>query len=88
LAVAKAKYLLQEEWHLWRDAIPADHDHRTHHCVDDAYFAAYKRLHMMALTLTPLERLLLDYYADRKDVPPPPPAPVVTIPGFPLGEAE
>lgn len=88
-AIAKAKYLLQDEWHLWRDSIPVDHDRQVHHCVDDVYFTSFKRLQVMDLVLRPIENLIINYYEDRRETPPPAPrAPDVIIQSFPIGEED
>lgn len=63
--LAQAKYLLQEEWHAWRKALPPSHlragwFERRHACLDEAYHVAYDRLQLLELTLRPPE-LIADY---------------------------
>ena len=77
-----AKYYLQEEWHNWRNALPASHPKTTipslaHLCIDDIYFDSYNRLRLLTIKLD-----LLRYTPK----PPEPSFPTLSIPkDFSLG---
>lgn len=97
--IAQAKYLLQEEWHAWRKALPPSHARRTrlqrgHSCLDEAYHTAYDRLQLLELTLRPPD-LIADYdelleHAKTRDTEPvaltPPPPPPEQVFGVGIGQ--
>jgi hypothetical protein len=64
--IAQAKYLLQEQWQLWRQMLPSSHAKNIiglarHFCLDDVYHSSYERLHLLELTLRPSSRIITDY---------------------------
>lgn len=66
--IAQGKYLLQEQWQLWRRSLPFDHKDagpvaitQDHLCLDHVYHDAYERLHLLELTLRPSSNLITDY---------------------------
>jgi hypothetical protein len=61
--IAKAKYLLQEEWQEWRKSLLPHHDFgRRHRCLQEVYQAAYDRLHLLERLARPQQDLLLEHY--------------------------
>ena len=81
--VAQAKYLLQEEWHAWKRAMPERHLAATtkrHRCLQEVYEASFDRLHLMELELRPVLDLIIDF----DELIKPPPAPAVAIEAAPI----
>jgi hypothetical protein len=88
--VAQAKYLLQEEYHVWKKATPVAHLRAAeqHQCVPDVYDQCFDRLHLLELTLRPAVAFPLE---DAQRVPaafPPSPPPPPQIAGIFLGELD
>ena len=88
--VAQAKYLLQEEYHMWRKSVPARHLRDTsghHRCVTDVYDAAYDQLHLLDLSIRPPMNLILEHDVRQTAVTvPQPPPPPPQIAGIFMGE--
>lgn len=64
--INQAKFLLQEEWHTWRCAMPTYEHHAAcgkHRCLLQVYDAAYDRLQLLALSLFPTVDVLSDFPA-------------------------
>ncbi len=63
--IAQGKYMLSEEWHAWRKSLPEKHRFQRaenhHRCLDEVYFAAYDRLHLLDLTTRPTRNVIADY---------------------------
>lgn len=66
--IAQAKYLLQEQWQVWRRSLPFDHKSQTtvafapnHACLDYVYHEAYENLHLLELALRPSSKIITDY---------------------------
>lgn len=80
--IALAKYVLQEEWHTWRSALPSSHRRSqlpefVHPCLDDTYHELYSRLRLLE------KKIELAGLAPK---PPPPRFPNLSIPrDFSLG---
>lgn len=73
--IAQAKYMLQEEYHAWRKAVPALHLkalHRHERCLDEVYEVGYDRLHLLELTMRPVMNIIVDYDDLTKPAPLPP----------------
>lgn len=88
VSIAQTKVLLVDKLFEWRSCVPRSHRNRIgeqgHFCIWHVFEAAYLKLRIAELSLTPPMLFL-------PPPPPPPPAKIVKVykvDGFPIGEME
>jgi hypothetical protein len=88
--ITQAKYVLQEEWQVWRKRPVCLHMKRTVNrnvlgCLDMVYFDCYDRLYLMEITCEPSRNIIREYA--RLVAPPAEMVANVTYEGTDIGKA-